>query len=103
MSLKHVTIDVSCHWNESPAPVYRLYVNEDLLTERTFVWPGYKNYIRENIVLDVNPGIHTVWIENVSNNGAFVLDNLSVEGRIGAEHPNYHDPLRQYIKFVTNY
>lgn len=101
MSMKHLQVDVLCNWSDDP-PVYRLFVNNDLLTERTFIWPGYRNFIRENIVVDVDPGVHTVRIENISQNGAFILERLNLEGRIGAEHPNHHDPLRQYIKFTTN-
>ena len=78
-AFKHIKVNVNCHWSDSP-PIYRNSVDSDLLTERTFSWPGYQNYIRENLICHLSPGLHSVRIENCSANGMFELTNLEVEG-----------------------
>lgn len=99
--LQHITVDVHCNWSEVP-PAYRIYVNNDLITERTFSWPGYQVYIRENITCDLAQGIHRIRIENCNTFGKLHIDNLIVEGRIDAEHPNYKDPELKQFTFIVN-
>lgn len=98
--LQHVTVEVHCHWNDNP-PVYRIYVDEDLITERTFGWPGYQVYIKENIICDLNPGKHIIRVENAIDHGTLTLHNLHVEGRPVPEHPNYRDSSLQFVNFDT--
>lgn len=81
----HIKVDVKCHWSESP-PVYRLYVNDDLITERTFAWPGYNIFIRENIICELEKGLHSLYIENCSDTGVFSLENFTMS--------EYSDSLR---------
>lgn len=97
----HLSADVHCHWSENP-PSYRIYVDNDLLTERTFKWAGYQIYIREHMVCNLNPGIHTVRIENCTGPGNFKLENLVVEGSTNVLHPNYLDPASKQLTFVVN-
>ena len=73
---KHIKVNVCCHKAESP--VYRIYVDDDLLTERTIAWPGYKTFIRENLICILEPGIHTLTIENCSKQGFFELSDFSL-------------------------
>lgn len=97
----HLSADVHCHWSENP-PSYRIYVDNDLLTERTFKWAGYQIYIREHMVCNLDPGIHTVRIENCAGTGNFKLENLIVEGNPGALHPNHIDPGSKQLTFVVS-
>ena len=79
-----ITVDVHCHWTDSP-PRYRVYVDNDLLTERTFIWPGYQNFVRENIHVNLNPGQHELKIVNVDPRfGKFEARNIIVN-KIPAE------------------
>jgi hypothetical protein len=96
--LQHITVDVHCHWSDIP-PVYRIYVDQDMITERTFGWPGYQVYIKENIICNLNPGSHMVRVENCNDHGTITIENLHVEGYKGSDHPNYRDPSLQFIKF----
>lgn len=98
--LRHITVDVHGHWSIMP-PSYRIYVDNDLLTERTFSWPGYQVFIRENIICDLAPGIHTVRIENCSPHGSFKIDNLRIENSEAYTHPNYIDYTGQNITFIS--
>jgi hypothetical protein len=59
MSLHELTMEIHAHWGDKP-PAYRIYVNDDLLTERTFNYPGNTTYIREHIVVDLAPGSHFI-------------------------------------------
>lgn len=73
---KHIKVNVACRGVENA--VYRIYVDNDLITERTFIWPGFKNYIRENIICLLEPGTHTLTIENCSKVGCFDLTDFSL-------------------------
>jgi hypothetical protein len=77
-----ISIDVYCHKNWDSSPVYRIYVDDDLLTERTWQWPAYETYIKENIEVDVDSGTHRIYIENCSPNSNINFKNLTVNGQL---------------------
>jgi hypothetical protein len=54
------------------------------------------------MVCNLNPGIHTVRIENCAGTGNFKLENLVVEGSTDVLHPNYLDPASKQLTFVVN-
>jgi len=97
----NLSADVHGHWSTFP-PVYRIYLDDDLLTERLFKWPGYLVYIRENMVCGLGPGIHKLRIENVSSHGSFKIDNLQINNQGAYVHPNYADYTGQNITFIIN-
>jgi len=59
-----IVFDLYCQWT-GIYPVYRVYVNDELMTERTWR-QGPLEFIRENMSLQVSPGKYTVRIENLS-------------------------------------
>lgn len=74
-----VQFDLYCHWSHKE-PVYRIYVDEDLITERTFSWPGFQNYVRENFAIAVKHGEHFLRIENLNPNTAkFTVKRVRVD------------------------
>jgi hypothetical protein len=76
-----IDIDVWCKWVYTP-PVYRVYVDDELLTERNFIWETTRHYIREHIEVFLDPGWHEVRIENCSNGAAeFITNNIIVNGQ----------------------
>lgn len=85
MKLHSITVDVYAGYSDSP-PRYRVYVDSDLLTERDFIWPGNQTYIKENIVVTLEPGEHTVKIEQVGSNGTITTRNITVDGVASLEH-----------------
>jgi hypothetical protein len=87
MSVVSVKVDVYCDHVQTGEPVYRVYVDGDLLTERTWIWPTYEVYIRENIEVEVGTGSHLLRIENVYNNANFACKNLTVNGQVVAPEP----------------
>ena len=52
-------------WIEYERNKYRLYINDDLITERTWIW-NINTVIEENIFIDVPPHIsHIIRIEPI--------------------------------------
>lgn len=79
MSLHTITVDVHASWGEHP-PRYRVYVDNDLLTERDFIWPGSQFYIKENIEVELTGGVHTVRVEQVGTGGKIDIRNITLNG-----------------------
>ena len=67
-----VLCDVHCDW-EGLSPVYRLYVNDELFTERTWTWN--KEYLEEMIQIEAEPGDYTISYELVPPH----LANLTIK------------------------
>jgi hypothetical protein len=80
--LKHaeLTFQIHCYYNELP-PRYRVYVDSDLITERTFSWDTREQYVEEHVIINAPVGPHTLRIENVDPElGTFTVENLLVDG-----------------------
>jgi hypothetical protein len=48
-----VLADVDCEW-EGLNPIYRVYVNDELFAERTWLWTT--EYLEEMVQIDAEPG-----------------------------------------------
>ena len=73
-----IEVDVLCDWQTDPQ-AYRLYVDDDLYTERTYIWRNPHNWVREILVAELNPGEHSIRIESVKTNfNGFHLANFAV-------------------------
>lgn len=69
--------DIDCNWQGIP-PIYRVYVNEELFTERTWIWTDH--FLREFLQISALPGQYRVRLESVRPNLAkFRLTNFAVE------------------------
>lgn len=68
-------LDIHCNWEEKP-PVYRIYVNDELFSERTFYWKD--SYLQEILQIEAEPGIYLVRLEPVGQ-GNFSVKNRQVE------------------------
>lgn len=71
-------VDVYSHWSDHP-PIYRIYVDGEMLVERTFGWPSYQNYIREHMYCDLDTGVHTLCLENLDPNSRFELEYFTID------------------------
>ena len=78
-----ITVDIYCDWAWAVTPpVYRLYVNDDLLTERTYIWNNREQFIKEHILVNLCPGLHTLTIETVNDPCfKFAKRNITVDNR----------------------
>ena len=75
-----ITLDVYCDTTQHGTPAYRVYVDRDLLTERSWIWPAYEIFIQENLEVDLEPGAHQVLIESCGAQTVFRPRNLTVNG-----------------------
>lgn len=73
-----INFDLHCNWTRTP-PAYRLYVNHELFTERTYIWGGTQ-YLKEILQLNAPPGKYIIRIDNLGDPECqFKIRNLSVE------------------------
>lgn len=79
MKLHSITVDVYASGGDSN-PRYRIYVDNDLLTERDFTWPAHEIFIRENIEVNLSFGNHNLRVEQVGTNGKIHAKNVVVDG-----------------------
>jgi len=75
MAFCKISFDLFC--DKGASPRYRLYVNDELFTERTYTWTGTK-YLRENLQIDAPPGEYFINIEKVDP-AKFRIRNTSVD------------------------
>ena len=71
--------DINCDWSGNP-PRYRCYVNDELFTERTWIWTD--KYLEEMIQIQAPPGHYEVRYELLDPDQASikVRDLRVVEG-----------------------
>lgn len=93
MTAINLTVEVHCI-DPIEQNNYRLYINDDLLTERTWIWDS-KTLINENIWIDVpNNSTNIARIEIISQGTAtaqFSLRNLQIVNQtFNVEQINEH-------------
>lgn len=72
-----VLVDVNCKWNDEP-PRYRCYINDELFTERTWIWKDA--YLIERLVLYAEPGPYQIRYELVeAKNAKLKINNFRVK------------------------
>ena len=72
-----VLADVHCDCAVDQRPIYRLYINDELFTERTWIWENV--YLEEVIPILAEPGDYVVRYELVPGNTAGLnIQNLRV-------------------------
>jgi hypothetical protein len=64
--------DVNCDWSGKP-PRYRCYVNDELFTERTWMWT--ENYLEEQLQILARPGQYQIRYELVDAENAKLTAN----------------------------
>jgi hypothetical protein len=81
-----ITVDLYCNWEVEPQ-AYRIYVDQDLLTERTYFWRNSEQYVQENIIVNIEPGQHYLKIEPVNKEfSGFYYTNFAVNKEIRPIH-----------------
>lgn len=83
-----INLDLFCFRSNEDPKDYRLYLDNDLITERSYTWvnktrdkPDGK-FIRENIWVELLPGEHEIRIESLNPlfNG-FAINNFKVDNQ----------------------
>lgn len=75
MTMAKITADV---YSSEDGAVYRVYINDHLMTERTFRWSITENFVKEQLVIDGPPGEYSIYVTPVS---ACTLKNVTVNGK----------------------
>lgn len=96
----YIDVEVHClqpRWVADEHSKYRLYFNDELLTERDWIW-SQDIYINENMIVDVVPGLmHTIKIEVIKTNHTYLtqlaLRNLRVNGAQQDDRDGHRDNL----------
>ncbi len=79
MKIVHVTADIYTLRENS---IYRVYIDDDMMTERTVYWSTFKEYVTENMVIQVEEGsTHTIRAETHSRDNWVVIKNITVDGK----------------------
>lgn len=100
MNAVNILIDINCqrpNWvfaditKRFLTPIYRVYINNNLLTERTWLWDN-TTFIQENIWIYAEPASsHTLTIVPILKNPAqavFSLGNFTVNSLFTSEQIN---------------
>ena len=85
------------NWIEHEQPKYRLYVNDDLITERTWIW-DQQTYIEEDLRVCVESGInHIIRLETIKADpmhlAQFGLQNLRINTWPKPDHGGHRSEL----------
>ena len=71
-----VLCDVHCEWDNVP-PKYRLFVNDELFAERTWIWKDM--YLEEAIHLEAPPGVYQLQYQLLSSDASIKVKNPRID------------------------
>ena len=77
MSFCKISFDLHC---EKGHPTYRVYLNDELFTERTFVYHG--NFLREHLQIDAPVGNYQIHIERTTPGKLSIRNTKATLGRV---------------------
>jgi len=81
-----VQCDVYCKWDGNDTR-YRLYVNDELFTERSWIWPDNDYLLEEIIPIEAPPGLYTIRYELLEpSNSKLTIKNMRVIGKNAKLH-----------------
>ena len=64
-----VLCDVDCDWSDTP-PIYRVYVDDELFAERTWIWND--EYLEEMLQIEAEPGEYNISYQLVNSSEATI-------------------------------
>ena len=81
-----VKCDIHCKWT-GPHPRYRCYVNDELFSERTWIWQDV--YLEESLQIQAAPGKYSVRVDLLDTEHASIkVRNLRVDTGPGVIAPD---------------
>ena len=100
MSETRITVQVHAlqpRWIDHEKPKYRIYIDNDLITERTWIW-DQETYIEEKLQVEVAEGInHSIRLELIKYNpmhlSQFGLQNFKINGWPKPDHGGHRSEL----------
>ena len=77
--IHEVSFNIFCKHETHEQPVYRLWCNGTLLTERRFIWETHKNYLNELVTVNIDENTrNNIVVENISKYGQFKVDDVQI-------------------------
>lgn len=75
-----IKFDLYCRWRETP-PCYRIYVDDELLVERSYFWRIQDAFVRELISVNLESGHHEIKLQNLHPElGVFRMKDIEING-----------------------
>jgi len=83
-----VQCDVYCRWDGNDTR-YRLYVNDELFTERSWIWNDKEYYLEEVITIEAPPGQYEIKYELLEpTHSKLGIKNMRVTSGTATVHKN---------------
>jgi len=68
-----------CRWKDLP-PTYRLYFDDELMTERTYIWHNDTHVLQERLPIITDSNKVTITIEQIGQqSGTFSIKHLKTD------------------------
>lgn len=65
-----------CDWDDFP-PTYRLHFDDELMTERTYIWHNKEHVLQEHIPINTDSNKATITIEQIGQkSGIFSVKHI---------------------------
>jgi hypothetical protein len=72
-----IKFDVYCSWRDTP-PVYRIFVNDELFVERTYIWRD--EYLSEMLQISAPPGQYKIQLKPLhKKTGKIRVENRTID------------------------
>ncbi len=79
MQASKIEFYLYCDWKDFP-PSYRIYFDDTLLTERTYIWDNERYVLQEILNVFADNTLHTITIEQVGfRSGTFRLIGIKTD------------------------
>ena len=72
-----IKFDVNYLGPQESTPKYRIFLDKDLMTERTVYWDHRKTFVKENILVLLDKGLHEIMIQPLFLKDNYIVDNKS--------------------------
>jgi hypothetical protein len=83
-----VQCNVFCKWDGNDTR-YRVYVNDELFTERSWIWSGKEYYLEEIITIEAPPGLYEIKYELLEpTHSKLGIKNMQVTSGNATIHKN---------------
>lgn len=78
-----IDMDIFCVWYKQP-PAYRIYIDDELMAERTFLGTP-DEYYQEHIIVEVTPGTHRIVFERLpveTQEDRVNVTHIKIDGKV---------------------
>ena len=82
MGVVYSSFKLLCNWRGDTPPEYRLYIDNELVAERSYIWDNSVFAVEERIPLNIEPGPHHLYVRNLSPElGEFIVEDFKINDK----------------------